>query len=184
MRRRGILKFCRGNNAAIHPDHTIADRPDVINLRARIGDWEVDTVLGGIGRGGLLTCLDRKSGYLIVKRVKGRTAIETQDAMCAALKDMPLQSITLDNGSEFACFRQIEKTLNTTLCFANPHSPWQRGSNENVNGLLRWFFPKGYDFHQVTGQQLTVVANLINNRPPQMFRVAFSLRSHAVLHLI
>ncbi|MDD6645421.1 MAG: IS30 family transposase, partial [Oscillospiraceae bacterium] len=78
---------------------------------------------------------------------------------------IPIESITLDNGSEFAAFEKIEKDLQTTIYFADPHSPWQRGLNENTNDMLRFFFPKGTNFHNVTDEELQTVVDLINNRP-------------------
>lgn len=166
LRRRGILKYCRGNNRTIHPDHTIHERPAEIDLRARIGDWEGDTILGGPGKGGILTMVDRKSRCLKMALVANKEAGTLEQAMCrAAHGALPILSITLDNGSEFANFRRIEKALNTTVYFADPHSPWQRGSNENINGLIRFFFPKGTDFRGVTHRQIDDVTLLINNRP-------------------
>jgi len=94
-----------------------------------------------------------------------RTAPETKEAVCKALSGLPVHSLTLDNGTEFAEFKGIEKALNTVVYFADPHSPWQRGSNENTNGLLRFFFPKGSDFRQITQERLHEVADLLNNKP-------------------
>lgn len=165
LRRRGRRKYCRGNNATIHPEHTIHERPDLIEARERFGDWEGDTVLGARGKGGLSTCVDRKSRYLVLGLIRNMSAKETEAAFCAMLKDQTVHSITFDNGSEFAGFKNIQRRLKTTVFFADPHSPWQRGSNENINGLIRWFFPKGTDFLTVFPQQLRYVEALINNRP-------------------
>jgi IS30 family transposase len=85
--------------------------------------------------------------------------------MIEALKGFQVDSITLDNGSEFADFRRVEKELKTTVYFADPHAPWQRPTNENTNGLLRFFFPKGTDFLKVSAQEVKDVLSLINNRP-------------------
>ena len=81
------------------------------------------------------------------------------------LAGLPVKSISLDNGSEFSNFRQIEKTLHTQIYFAEPHKPWQRGTNENTNDMIRFFFPKGFDFRTVTDEDVQRVENLINNRP-------------------
>ena len=78
---------------------------------------------------------------------------------------LPIETITLDNGSEFAKFRDIETDLDTKIYFADPHAPWQRGLNENTNDMIRFFFPKGTDFHKVTDEELQAVVSLINNRP-------------------
>jgi len=167
LRRRGILKYCRGDNRTIHPDHTISERPEIINARARIGDWEGDTVLGGPGKGGLVTIIERKSRYLLMTLICDKQAATVERCMNSMLGDvlLPVNSITLDNGSEFAHFRRIEKTLQTTIYFADAHSPWQRGSNENVNGLIRFFFPKGTDFTTVHPLEVRRALSLINNRP-------------------
>lgn len=166
LRRRGILKYCRGDNRTIHPEHTIHERLEIIKERARIGDWEGDTVLGGPGKGGLVTVVERKSRYLEMALIANKEAATVEKVMCSALSGcVPVKSITLDNGSEFANFRRIEKTLNATVYFADAHSPWQRGSIENINGLIRFFFPKGTDFRTVSQQQVNQVLFLINNRP-------------------
>ena len=83
----------------------------------------------------------------------------------ALLKDMPVKSISLDNGSEFADFKGIEEDLNTTIYFADPYAPWQRGLNENTNDMLRFFFPKGTDFNSITEDDLLCVLHIINSRP-------------------
>jgi IS30 family transposase len=166
LRRRGILKYCRGDNRTIHPDHTIHERPLVIDSRARIGDWEGDTVLGGPGKGGLVTVVERKSRYLGMGLMPNKEAATVEKIICHTLSGtIPVKSITFDNGSEFANFRQIEKTLKTAIYFADTHSPWQRGSNENINGLIRFFFPKGTDFRTVSQEQVEHALLLINNRP-------------------
>lgn len=87
------------------------------------------------------------------------------DAVCRALKDLKPKSITFDNGSEFAQFRELESALNTTIYFADPHAPWQRGTNENTNDLLRFDFPKGCDFRKISQEDVDYVVDLINNRP-------------------
>lgn len=165
LRRQGKKKYIRGSSAAIHPEHRIGDRPNEIDERKRIGDWEGDTILGGLNKGGLISLVDRKSRYLILSLIQNKSAKETKQILCNSLKDKPVLSITLDNGCEFAGFKDIEKQLNTTIYFAEPHSPWQRGSNENINGLVRWFFPKGFDFRTVTQEQVDIVTDIINNRP-------------------
>lgn len=85
--------------------------------------------------------------------------------MYVALQGKPMNSLTLDRGSEFAAFREMEETLGCPIYFANPHSPWERGSNENINGLIRFFFPKGSDFTKLEQHELDVIVELINSRP-------------------
>ena len=97
--------------------------------------------------------------------VKNKEAVTTKNAITKALAKHTVHSISLDNGSEFAKFRELEKHYNIPVYFADPHSPWQRGSNENVNGLIRFFFQKGFNFLEITQKNVLVVQNLINNRP-------------------
>jgi IS30 family transposase len=164
LRRRGKRKN-KGNFATIKPVNTIHDRPAIANERGRLGDLEGDTVYGAIGKGSLLTLVDRRSRYLYSVRFLSRTASAVKEAFKLALDGVTVNSITLDNGSEFAKFAEIEAQHNTTVYFADPHSPWQRGSNENVNGLIRFFFPKGTDFQAVSDDAVRDVVDLINNRP-------------------
>jgi len=166
LRRRGKLK--RPRNAAyqtIHPDRLIPDWPAVISERGRIGDWEGDTVYGGVGKGLLVTLVDRKSRFLRAVVVRSRNALEVRTAIETALKGLPVHSISLDNGAEFSDFRSLEASLNTLVYFAEPHKPWQRGTNENTNDILRFFFPKGYDFLSLSQSDLDAVVLLINSRP-------------------
>lgn len=166
LRRRGKKKQTRNANYnTIQPDRIIPDWPVEISKRLRIGDWEGDTVYGGIGKGLLVTLVDRKSRYLKMKRISSRNAIETGDAIVSMLGILPVESISLDNGSEFADFNNVEKQLNTLIYFAEPHKPWQRPTNENTNDILRFFFPKGFDFNAITDDDVQLVEDLINSRP-------------------
>jgi len=164
LRRRGKPKKA-GNYATIKPVHTIHQRPKVVEYRGRLGDLEGDTVYGGIGKGVLLTFIDRKSRKLYAGCRPNRSSITIKEAFSDVLEGVKVKSITLDRGPEFVEFPEIEKQLKTTIYFADPYSPWQRGSNENINGILRFFFPKGYDFKSVTDEKLQNVVELINNRP-------------------
>ena len=166
LRRRGKkFQTRKANYNTIHPDRLIEEWPEDIVNRTRIGDWEGDTIYGAIGKGFVLTMVDRKSRLLCASLVSSRSPVETKAAIQRALHDVPVRSISLDNGSEFALFRDLENEINAPVFFARPHSPWQRGSNENLNGLLRFFFPKGSDFLSVTDEQLQFVVYLINSRP-------------------
>ena len=94
-----------------------------------------------------------------------RAATETCQAIASALAGLPVHSLSLDNGSEFAEFHQLEKQLDAPIFFAEPHKPWQRGCNENANGLLRFFFPKGCDFHAISPADFSAVLDILNHRP-------------------
>lgn len=164
LRRRGRRKNSH-QSATIHPERMIRDWPEEIRKRSRIGDWEGDTVYGAIGKGLLVTCVDRKTRFLAASLLKTRSTNLTRQAVQRALQGLPVSSLSLDNGSEFADFKGIEQDLNTKVYFADRHAPWQRGSNENINDLIRFFYPKGTDFHEVTEDMLEHVLDLINHRP-------------------
>ena len=166
LRRRG--KFMLPRNScynSIQPDRIIPQWPDEIRNRIRIGDWEGDTVYGGVGKGLIVSLVDRKSRYLRIGLLTKRSAAETRLVIEKLLRGLPIKSISLDNGSEFSEFRKLEEHLSTLVYFAEPHKPWQRGTNENTNDIVRFFFPKGFDFRTVTDEDIQLVEDLINNRP-------------------
>lgn len=143
----------------------ITDRPQIANDRERIGDWEADTVLGRTGKACLVTLTDRKSRYLLCKKISKRNSTEVKQAMIELLKDQPLESITPDRGKEFSKHLEISKELNLVeFYFPFPHHPWQRGTNENTNGLLREYFPKTKDIYQ-TDEYIESKIQEINLRP-------------------
>ena len=164
LRRRGKRKNVH-NSRTIKPIHTIHDRPPEVETRERIGDLEGDTVYGAIGKGCLVTLVDRCSRMLYAAKSHSRDSHLIENAFKVSLEGVDVKTITLDNGSEFSRFTEIEKNHDTTVFFADPHSPWQRGSNENTNGLLRFFFPKGTNFLEVSDNEVSEVVSLINNRP-------------------
>ena len=165
LRRRGKKKYGNRNKFnTIQPDYTIRERSAEASDRSRIGDWEGDTVMGS--KGCIFTAIDRKSRFLVASISPTRSSEDVKNAVLSALNpEIPCFSVTLDNGSEFAKHRDFASSLGTTVFFADPHSPWQRGSNENINGLLRFFFPKGTDFNKFTQLELLSVVDLINDRP-------------------
>ena len=170
LRRKGKKKCTnRSNYATIKPEHTIHDRPEVVEKRLRFGDWEGDTVCGAKNKSCLITQVDRKSKLLAAAISPDHTKNNVRKAVKRAFElldlDISIHTITLDNGSEFADFKGIEKDLDTTIYFADPHSPWQRGLNENTNDILRFFFPKGTDFSLIDEKELMTVVDLINSRP-------------------
>jgi len=168
LRRRG-KRPCRRKNAATTGDGArIADRPEVIEQRLRLGDFEGDTVLGPPGTGGLATLVDRKSRFTIVVKVQSKNADHVHEKLKQRLKELDEEhrhSITFDNGTEFARCHRLEKHLDLQLYFADPGCPYQRGTNENTNGLIRQYFPKGTDFRDISHSQVRRVENLLNSRP-------------------
>lgn len=166
LRRRGKRRYGkRSKFNSIHPEHTIHERPLEANLRIRCGDWEGDTVRSSPGKGCLVTFIDRKSRKLLAAKSDDMSSESILKATIKAFEGINPITITLDNGSEFALFKEIETALNTTVYFADPHSPWQRGSNENINDVLRFFFPRGVDFRALSDDELDAVVELINSRP-------------------
>jgi IS30 family transposase len=156
----------RHNTTAIKPCHTIHGRPACVENRERPGDLEGDTVYSGAGgKGAMLTLADRKSKFLYAMLAGSRDSGDVPEAFKRALGETLVNSITLDNGSGFSRHREISARHNAPVYFAGPRSPWQRGPNENMNGLIRFFFPKGTDFSKVTEEELQRVVSLINNRP-------------------
>lgn len=166
LRRRG--KFILPRNTSynsIQPERIIPEWDEIIKERARIGDFEGDTVYGGVGKGLIVTLVDRKSRYLLAGKLDSRNAELTESVIVDLLTDVPVKSISLDNGSEFSRFKEIEKRLKVPVYFAEPHKPWQRGTNENTNDIIRFFFPKGCNFHQISDEEIQTVVELINTRP-------------------
>lgn len=146
----------------------IADRPQVIEDRLRLGDFEGDTVLGPPGTGGLATLVDRKSRYTIILKVQSKQADHVHQRLKERLKQLEEErrhSITFDNGTEFASCYRLEKHLGLKLYYADPGCPYQRGSNENTNGLIRQYFPKGTDFRDISHHEVRRVEKLLNDRP-------------------
>lgn len=145
----------------------IEHRPVEVDGRLFIGHWEGDTVIQGHKQSGLVTLVERRSGYLLAARLPKVTAELTQTAMIRLLRPRrgAVQTITLDNGSEFAGHVAVGKAVAAETYFCDPYCSWQRGSNENTNGLIRQYFPKGTDFRQVTDAELRKVVKKLNDRP-------------------
>ena len=131
------------------------------------GHWEADTIIGAGKRGAIVTLVDRKSRFALLKQVSRRTADAVENAILDLLK--PYQSathtITCDNGKEFANHQSFAEKLQANIFFAHPYSSWERGTNENTNGLIRQYFPKGSDFSSITDDQISFVKERLNHRP-------------------
>jgi transposase, IS30 family len=146
----------------------IDGRPEVINRRRRYGDWEGDTMVGQGRRSALVTLVERKSGYVRIGRVDSMKSDMTIRVANRRMKDLPpclRRSMTFDNGKEFAEHQKLTRRLGLDVYFADPYASWQRGTNENTNGLLRQFFPKRTDFTQVSHREVARVEQCINERP-------------------
>jgi IS30 family transposase len=150
-------------------DRALEKRPAIVNQRGRFGDWEGDTIVGSGRHGGaLISLVERKSGYLALLPVAGRKAAPVRRSICGRLAQLPgelRQSVTFDNGSEFSDYAALEGALGTQVFFTDPHSPWQRGTNENTNGLVRQFFPKGTNLALTSRYKVAKTEQLLNDRP-------------------
>ncbi len=150
------------------PNRTgIEERPQIVEDKTRIGDWEGDTVIGKNHLGALVTLVDRKSKLTLISKVENHKASVVENSIVALFK--PLQdkvhTITVDNGKEFATHESWANTLQTKVFFADPYCSWQRGLNENTNGLIRQYVPKGTDIRNVSDEDIEMIMDRLNNRP-------------------
>jgi IS30 family transposase len=154
---------------------SIDERPEIVEQRKRLGDWEGDTIApkeysSSIGKGkrqAIVTLVERKSRFTLIEKVENLTAEATEKAIVSLLKPYNLQTLTItfDNGKEFANHQEIAQQLQADTYFAHPYASWERGTNENTNGLIRQYFPKGSDFSPITTDQLVFVKERLNHRP-------------------
>jgi transposase, IS30 family len=150
------------------PNRTsIEQRPPIVASKRRYGDWEADTIIGARHRGGILSVVERKSKLTRLRRLATKAAAEMKDQTIALLAPLAarVHTITVDNGKEFCEHELIASGLQARIYFAHPYVSWERGLNENTNGLVRQYFPKKYEFSRITDQDLQLVENLLNNRP-------------------
>ena len=145
----------------------IDQRPAIVEKKTRIGDWEADLVSGGHHHGFLVTLVDRKSKFSLIGHVKQKISVEVKKEIIRLLlpHKTRVKTITYDNGLEFSAHELINKGLTCKSYFAKPYHSWERGLNENTNGLIRQYFPKGTDLRHVRQDELTFVMNRLNNRP-------------------
>ncbi len=154
----------------------IGERPDLINQRQRLGDWEGDIILGKERTKRILTHVERKSGYLLADYLAQVSAEIISEKTADRFKKIPKskrQSITYDNGTEFSFHEITERKTKTTIYFANAYHSYERGANENTNRLLRQFFPKKSSFAMITERDVKRAERLLNHRPRKRFQVPF-----------
>jgi IS30 family transposase len=147
---------------------SIDARPDYINARKTLGHWEGDTVVGTAQSGSIATFVERKSGYLMAVLLPNKTAKSFELAAKYCFRTIPskyAQTLTLDNGVEMSNYEEIERKTSLAVYFAHPYHSWERGTNENTNGLLRFYFPKKMSFSSLTQEQLDAAVHEINTRP-------------------
>ena len=154
----------RGQIVGRRPIH---ERPANVELRRTVGHWEGDTVIGAGHKQAIVTLVERKSGYAVLMKVNHKTSELVSAAVIKKLEPIRdrVKTITFDNGKEFAEHARIDEALGSTTYFADPFSRWQRGSNENFNGLLRQYIPKKRPLSTVTDEELKMIERRLNNRP-------------------
>ncbi len=145
----------------------LSERPAHIEGRKQIGHWECDTVIGANHKQAIVTVVERKSGYAVIAKVSNKTADLVGAAIISMLKPFAarVKTLTYDNGKEFCGHAKIDDALNSTGYFARPFASWERGSNENFNGLLRQYVPKKRLMETVTDEEIKMIENRLNNRP-------------------
>ena len=147
---------------------SIDDRPKSIENRRRYGHWEGDSMISRQSKAALNTLAERKSRLVLISKLTRKGAAETNKAIINRLKRLPesgRQTLTLDNGTENAKHEQLSAKLGISCYFAHPYSSWERGTNENINGLIRWYLPKGTDFSKIDAKVIASIEYLLNSRP-------------------
>jgi len=146
---------------------SIDERPGIVNSRSRYGDWELDTIIGKGHKQAIVSLTERKSKLSLMAKVSHKTADQVAKAIIGLLAPIAdrVHTMTSDNGKEFARHKMMAKALDADFYFAHPYASWERGLNENTNGLIRQYFPKNCDFTSITTQQIKCAMNKLNNRP-------------------
>jgi transposase, IS30 family len=165
-----------GKQVTVKNKTSIDDRPSVVDTRERCGDWEIDTIIGGDQKGAILTITERKTGFLLMEKLKqGKQAKHLAKVAVRLLLAYKknVHTITSDNGTEFAEHQIIARKLNANFYFAHPYSSWERGLNENTNGLIRQYIPKGSNFDLYDDEFIRIVQNKINRRPREKLKFKY-----------
>ena len=168
---------------------SIEQRPEIVARKTRIGDWEADTIIGKNHRQALVSLTERKTKLTLLAKVEQKTAVLVSQAIISLLNPIQdrVKTITSDNGKEFSKHENIANRLEADFFFAHPYSSWERGLNENTNGLVRQYFPKSMDFRTITDTMLQNVMEKLNNRPRKTMeyqtpnQVFFGLKSNVAL---
>lgn len=147
---------------------SISERPSIVNDKKRLGDFEGDLIVGKAHKGAVISLTDRKSLFTLLRMIHNKESHLVSSKIVSGLKpinEWGFHTLTLDNGLEFAAHRMISDKLGKKVYFADPYSPWQRGCNENINGLVRQYLPKGMDFSKLTPQKVYFIQEKLNHRP-------------------
>ena len=149
----------------------ISERPAGARNRSRVGHWEMDTVAGSSDGQGVVTLVERKTGYTLIGKLRSRTVAEVNREAVRLIKTAcgPVRTITADNGTEFHSYKRIEQATGVKFYFATPHHAWERGTNENTNGLIRQYLPKRTSMAQVTQHDCNRIAKALNTRPRKRY---------------
>jgi transposase, IS30 family len=175
---RGARKKCRKRNGSydsrgrLAGKRHISERPACVEHRRQLGHWEVDTVMGTGSRHCIVSAVERKSGFALIGKLKSRTTEELNrrlEMLIARYKNR-FRTITVDNGTEFHSYENLEKATGTRFYFATPYHSWERGSGENLNGLIRQYLPRGKSMTALTQQQCDAIADRLNTRPRKRLR--------------
>ena len=176
LRHRGKKYNKRGNKTAgrglIPGRIDISERPKIVEDKTRLGDWELDTIIGTESSGVIVSMVERMSKLTKLEKVSRKTDSQVKDALVDRLSTIQEFVITLtsDNGKEFAFHEQVSKSLNTDFYFATPYHSWERGLNEHTNGLVRQYLPKNKRFDEVSEDNLKEIEKLLNNRPRKVLK--------------
>ena len=188
LRRKGRRRRSPGSErrGKITGARDIGERPAEAEARSRLGDWEADTVAGVAGGACLVTLVDRRSGYLAGGKCAGKTSSQVNKVIVRSLRHQLRHTVTPDRGKEFAAHAEAGAALGVEFFFALPHHPWQRGTNENTNGLLREYFPKQKPLDKVRASEVKKVYDKINRRPRKRlgYRTPYEAHYGKALHLI
>lgn len=190
LRHRGKTRHTKNHQekrGKIQISNELIDRPVEAEKRIRLGDWEADTVEGVKGKACLVTLVDMRSRFLRCCKVVRKSSVEVTEAMISLLRNQPLHTITPDRGKEFANHKEVTAALNgVQFYFPPPHQPWRRGTNENTNGLLREYFPKGKDISEFTDEYIQAKVDELNQRPRKClgYKTPFEVYYSKVLHLV
>ena len=166
--RRYKKRGCKNAGRGFIPNRVDIDqRPEIVDMKERFGDLEIDTIIGKNHKGAILTINDRVTSRVWIRKLFGKEAAQLAKKTKAALRKVKkiIHTITADNGKEFAKHEEIAQGLEINFYFCKPYHSWERGANENTNGLIRQYIPKGTDFSEITDKEIRRIENILNNRP-------------------
>jgi IS30 family transposase len=174
------------DHRGIIPDRKSIDaRPVIVEQRQRLGDWEGDLIIGKNHQGAALTLVERKSSFTLIRKVDGKQALPVANAIIASLDWVPaVETLTNDNGKEFAEHKMVSSALAAKIYFAHPYSSWERGTNENTNGLIRQYLPKEPNLSTLTTKEECLIMDRLNLRPRKCLGFLTPFEVFFGLHLV